>query len=455
MKDKSLISLDKFILMLLKEEDETTITQINDKLIIFLSSIWYQQWDTKNKSLFVSIFDNFSRVNYYLRNLFNRRPDVPIVNGFFDTEGRCNLLTNKKLIEHNNEKYKLTKEGLSVANGLKEEISRKTGMINNQFFQITSAERNNTIINFILAIVKLTGGFLSGSAGLKSDGLDATSDTISAFFVYLGIKSNHEKFSNILVVVMLFVAGLSALYESGSKLYAVFLGTVEPMTHVGLIIAIESISIFVSLFLFTYQRHLGKYQNNLTLISQSVDSKNHILVALVVIVGALANLINIHWLDAIIGLFIAFQILHDSIDLAKEVNEVYKVGGTDYSKYKTFFGNYMNLNHHELFYLWIIYSGIHKENTKEDLINSFSEVLNTDYLPILSELGINQAKNMDYNGMFDEIIQSLMDNKLIVYENSKFKTSNKGINYFNRFLSSYKNYDINVLDLFILKLSDE
>lgn len=455
MNDKSLISLDKFILMLLKEEEEITLFQINDRLMIFLSSIWYQQWDVKNKSFLVSIFDNLHRVSYYFRNLINRKADVSISNGFFDIEGRCNFLTSNNLIEHNNGKYKLTKDGLSIANGLKEEINRKTGMINNQFFQITSAERNNTLINFILAIVKLAGGFLSGSAGLKSDGLDATSDTISAFFVYLGIKSNHENFSNILVVVMLFVAGFSALYESGSKLYMVFLGTVEPMTHIGLIVAIESISIFVSLFLFTYQRHIGKYQNNLTLISQSVDSKNHILVALVVIVGALANLISIYWLDAVIGLFIAFQILHDSFDLAKEVNKVYKEGSTDYTKYKTFFGNYMNLNHQELFSLWIIYQGMNNENTREELIASFSEILNVDYLPVLSELGIHQARDMEYREMFDDIIDFLIENKFITNENNKFKTSYKGINYFNRFLNSYKNYDINVLDLFILKLSDE
>lgn len=35
MKDSSLISLDKFILILLEEDEETTVSQINDKFIIF------------------------------------------------------------------------------------------------------------------------------------------------------------------------------------------------------------------------------------------------------------------------------------------------------------------------------------------------------------------------------------------------------------------------------------
>ncbi len=453
--DRSLISLDKFILLLLKEEGELSVIDINDRLIIFLSSIWYQQWDIKNKSLLTTIFDNFSRLRYKFKNLFKRKADVKIIDGFFDTQNQCNILIEKQLVESHENNYKLTDYGLSTANTIKEEIKRKANLINNQFFQITAAERNNTMINFLLAILKLTGGFLSGSAGLKSDGFDATSDTISAFFVYLGIKSNYEKFANVLVVGMLFVAGFSALYESATKLYHVFIGNVVPMTHIELIIAIEFISILVSLFLFTYQRHIGKYQNNLTLISQSVDAKNHMLIGLAVIIGALATLVNIHWLDGLIGLFIAFQILSDSVSLAREVNEVNKTGSTHYNKYKTFFGNYMNLNHHELFGLWILFKGLNKFNTKQELIDSFSDILNSDYIPVLSELGIYNAKDVNYNDMFEDLIHYFVGKNFIIYENGKFKTSYKGVNYFDRFLNSYRGYDVDILDFFILKLSDE
>ena len=266
MNSESLIYLDKFILLLLKEEDEITLNHINDKLIIFLSSLWYQQWDIKNKSLLATIFENISRLNYKIKNLFKHKIEFPVGDGFLDTKKQCDRLIEKNLIKHSENKYKLTHEGLSIANDLKLEILKKADTINSQFFQITAAERNNTIINFILAIIKLFGGFISGSSALKSDGLDATSDTISAFFVYLGIKSDHQKFSNILVIFMLFIAGFSALYESGFKLYNIFIGNITPLTHVGLIILIELIAIFVSLFLFTYQRHIGKFQNNLTLI---------------------------------------------------------------------------------------------------------------------------------------------------------------------------------------------
>lgn len=455
MDDKSLIYLDKFILLLLKEENEVTLDHIDDKLIIFLSSIWYQQWDIKDKSLFTTIFDNISRFNYNIRNIFKHKIEFPVSNGFLDTKKQCDFLIDKNLVELCDDRYILTDKGQDVANDLKLDVLEKTDRINSQFFQITAAERNNTIINFVLAVVKLFGGFLSGSASLKSDGLDAASDTISAFFVYLGVKSDHQRFSNILVIFMLFVAGFSALYESGFKLYHVFIGDVVPLTHVGLIVVIELISIFVCLFLFTYQRHIGRFQNNLTLISQSVDAKNHILIALAVIVGALANLINIHWLDAVIGIIIAFQILHDAADLANEVNKLDKQGTADYSKYKTFFGNYMDLNHHELFYLWIIFKGINKYNTREELINSFSHILNSNYFPIISELGLYQARNVPFDEIFDEITDSLIFQNFIVYENDKFKTTYKGINYINTFLNSYKNYEINILDLFILKLSDE
>lgn len=41
MGDKTLISLDKFILLILLHKD-SSIEDINNKIIIFVSSVWYQ-----------------------------------------------------------------------------------------------------------------------------------------------------------------------------------------------------------------------------------------------------------------------------------------------------------------------------------------------------------------------------------------------------------------------------
>lgn len=49
---KTLVGFDKFILMALYVEGPLSLTQVDDKTIIFISSIWYQQWNEKDKSFF-------------------------------------------------------------------------------------------------------------------------------------------------------------------------------------------------------------------------------------------------------------------------------------------------------------------------------------------------------------------------------------------------------------------
>lgn len=250
---------------------------------------------------------------------------------------------------------------------------------------------------------------------------------------------------------MLFIAGFSALYESGSKLYDILFATVTPTTYIGLVILIELIAIFAALFLFTYERHLGRYKNNLTLISQSVDSKNHILTGIVVILGALFSLIGIHWIDVLIGLYIAFRILADSVGLLKEFRNEINKGNIDYSQYKTFFGSYMQLNHDENFANWVLYQAMDDFIDKNQLKDSFLSMVDDDYCPLISEIGISLNRNIVY----DDIFKELLDLEAIEQKGNFIKTTGKGVNHLNKVFKAFSNYDVNILDYFILKISDE
>jgi len=48
-------------------------------------------------------------------------------------------------------------------------------------------------VHILLSVLKLTFGFISGSAGLIADGIDNTVDTVSSVLVWLGIKYNRER----------------------------------------------------------------------------------------------------------------------------------------------------------------------------------------------------------------------------------------------------------------------
>jgi divalent metal cation (Fe/Co/Zn/Cd) transporter len=58
----------------------------------------------------------------------------------------------------------------------------------------------------LLSVLKLAFGFLSRSAGLISDGIDNTADTLSSVLVWLGITFDKEKLVSLFIVVMMLVS---------------------------------------------------------------------------------------------------------------------------------------------------------------------------------------------------------------------------------------------------------
>ena len=62
-----------------------------------------------------------------------------------------------------------------------EDTKKMAGKIQQHIFKASSAALNTVIIDFILAVMKLSAGFITGSVGILADGVDATSDTISKF----------------------------------------------------------------------------------------------------------------------------------------------------------------------------------------------------------------------------------------------------------------------------------
>ena len=96
--------------------------------------------------------------------------------------------------------------------------------------------------------------------------------------------------------------------------------------------AVEGVAIMAAVFLFYYQRFVGKVTNSLTLISQSVDSKNHIFIGSSVIIGAIFAIYGIYFVDALIGLFVGAGIFRDAVSLLREAIFAERGGEEDYSK---------------------------------------------------------------------------------------------------------------------------
>jgi divalent metal cation (Fe/Co/Zn/Cd) transporter/predicted transcriptional regulator len=399
-----------------------------------------------------------SRLRYFVYEIYykERRSDSSREQGI-DASVECETLVKNGLAKCNsNRTYELTEEGNRKAStiiGRMEERSRK---IEKDLLETSSAARNTIFINFFLAVMKLSSGLISGSVSLIADGVDATTDTISAFLVWLGIKVHKEFLSTVLVIFMLFVAAFSVGSEAVRRIITAIISTLTPISHVDLVIVVEFIAILTAIFLFIYQRHIGRDNNNLTIVSQSVDSKNHIMIGSAVIISAVFSIYGIYYVDAIVGIFISLGILRDAIGLSREALSYYEGEDTDLSKYKTAFGDYMKLNHYESFQFWIMFA-IHEKgiNTKEGLIKSLENAFKARYILVLSELKLTPHEQFDYRKNFSEIVNPLKDLELIIKHENEYTLTENCVKHFDRISHDFEYYDVKFSDSFLLKISDE
>jgi len=299
----------------------------------------------------------------------------------------------------------------------------------------------------------LSIGFITGSVGLISNGTDSATDTISAFLVWVGIKFKHESMSTLLVIILLFVASITVGFESLSRIYAALTSTISPIVDPSYVIVIEGLAIFIYAGLYFYQRQVGRASGNLTLISQSVDSKNHIFIASSVVIGAIFSIFGIYYVDAIVGAVVAFRIFTDAVGLLKDAIHSMKGEETDLHKYKTPVGDYVQDGKMKAFRIWVIYAvWSRKIMTKEDIINSLDNMYTKTYIPVLSELNLIPEDKIGFISEFDRIIDPLVKRKFISPDGNNYTVTESGIKHFN---DLFRYYDVHYSDLLMLDVESE
>jgi hypothetical protein len=282
-------------------------------------------------------------------------------------------------------------------------------------------------------------------------------DTVSAFMVWLGMKFHRETLSTMLVIFGLFTASLSIGYDSVTHLAAAWHKTLEPVAMPYLVIGVELIAICAAVLLFYYQRYVGKVSRRLTLISQSVDSKNHVFIGASVIIGAVFALFGIYYVDAIIGLFIALGIFHDALGLTREFISSRKGADDDYSEYSFPFEACLEKSDLAAFRNWILYITANQiAKTRGEIITSLERVFHPDnYIPVISELKTTCREPFNFSGTFDDLLGPLKEHELIIEESAEFRLTAKGKDHLQRFIDNFKYFDVHRSDRIMLALSQD
>jgi hypothetical protein len=324
-------------------------------------------------------------------------------------------------------KYELTEAGSQQAQKYKKDMEKGAEIFRNQILSPAATARNTVFVDLFLALIKLIAGFVSGSVALIADGADAAIDTISALIVWAGIQYKREHLGTLIIILMMFVTCLSIGYESLIAIYSALTSAFNPIARPYLVIAIELIALICALILAFYQRYVGKMNGSLALISQSIDSKNHIYVAGAVIIGAIFSIIGIPFIDALIGAYIAVRILKDAVGLSREAISSIKGEETDFSAYRIPFEKHYEGFKTESFRSWIMYSILEDGlRTRRELIASLKKVFKPKYVPIVTEFGFSLGGGFDFKGEFDNLTAPLLDKGYLVQEGDSFDLTVEG-----------------------------
>jgi Co/Zn/Cd efflux system component/predicted transcriptional regulator len=447
--EKPVLGYDKFLMMALLKEGPLSLSKLWEKSMLFLSLIWYQQLPDKGQPLMEQLFFKISHVRSELED--GRAEKV--VHG---AEAEMGKLIDKGWVNFNTEdKYELTSEGLIEAEKYEKDMIQEASKVDTELKPSQTAV-NTTYLDAFLALLKLGSGLISGSMGLIADGTDATMDTIEAILVWLGIKYHRETLSTFLVIGGLFIASITVGYDSITHLLAALAGHSEPITLPYLVIIVEGIAILAAVFLFYYQRFVGKISNSLTLISQSVDSKNHIFIGSSVIIGAIFAIYGIYFVDAIVGLAVAAGIFIDSISLLREAISAQQGEEEDYSeKYNLPLQECWEENKLIAFRNWILYALWGEElRTRKEIVASLEKAFHPkNYIPVLSELNATCSQKYDFEGNFNNLIKPLLEHELLMEEIEEYLLTDTGEKHLKEFINNFKYYDVHRSDEILLAMT--
>ncbi len=186
------------------------------------------------------------------------------------------------------------------------------------------------VCNFLLSLFKIAVGLIIGSISVMADGLNNLSDMGSSVVTMVGFKmaakpadKDHpfghgrmEYLSAFIVAMLILLVGFELIKSSVESLIAKDTAPQYPL----MVYIVLGISVIIKLWLFLFNKKLGKILSSDTLFATAQDSRNDAIATVVIILSAICSrfvpaYIN---LDAIMGVLVGLFIIYSGIGAAKE-----------------------------------------------------------------------------------------------------------------------------------------
>jgi len=183
------------------------------------------------------------------------------------------------------------------------------------------------ICNALLCALKLFIGSISGSVSITADAMNNLSDATSSVVTLVGFRlaekpadddhpyghARYEYLSGLAVAAMIIVIGFELAKTSLEKI-------IQP-TSVALSVPLVLVltgSILVKLWLYLFNRFLGKRIESDTLLATAADSRNDVAATAAVFLAVLVEHFTSLKIDGCVGMGVAVFILYSGVCMAKQ-----------------------------------------------------------------------------------------------------------------------------------------
>jgi hypothetical protein len=227
--------------------------------------------------------------------------------------------------------------------------------------------------------------------GLLNDATDTLLDGLSSVMVYLGLRFDKEWTANAVLVLLMLGTGGFTLHEAVRRFFDPVGPDVDWFTFLAAIL-----SALVCWVLYLYQRFVGLRSGSLALITQSVDSRNHVIVAASVTAGLIASLLRFPLLDTLVGLAVAILILKSAVELVIETVRSFGEDAVDLSRFEIGLAELYDQFRQSQLQDWMLYRvATEGVGTRGELIDQGRQALDFSDHPVLRELGLPQQLRAD------------------------------------------------------------
>ena len=180
--------------------------------------------------------------------------------------------------------------------------------------------------NVILAVGKLTAGFIAGSGAVFAEGLHSGMDILSSAISFIGIKIakqpedkkhpyGHYKFevlAGLIITIILLLTGVFIVIDSIQKFK-----DPSPVIIGYFALGVMLLSAIINETMARLKIHYGKEENSVSLLSDGVHSRVDVYASLVVLAGLF---LTKYWIytDSVLAFLVGLYIIKESFSLGKE-----------------------------------------------------------------------------------------------------------------------------------------